>query len=207
VGGSAEDAAFLRREGVSVLLGVDELVALCGRQATHAADRLVDGLAAVGRQLLELLKELARLLLLIGSQVLPGFHAAEHALLLLRRQAGKMLQPVLQPRLLLRGKLAELRIVFERAALLRGRQIFIAAEPVSGVARLVLRRTHLIGADGVRTTFLLKVVPLPIRMLRSLMLWRLWLRIPGLGEGRRQQQKRCQTARSFCPAQHALSLR
>ena len=59
------------------------------------ADRPVEGLAAVGRQLLELLKELARLLLLIRSQVLPGFHAIEHALLLLRRQAGKMLQSFL----------------------------------------------------------------------------------------------------------------
>ena len=113
------------------------------------ADRAVDGLAAVGRQLLELLKELARALLLIGRQVLPGFHAVEHALLLLRRQAGKMLQPASQPRLLLRRKPAELRIVFERAALLRGRQILIAAEPVSGVAGLVLRRMGLIGTAGV----------------------------------------------------------
>jgi hypothetical protein len=42
------------------LVGVDELVALVGRQAAHLADGAVDGLAAVGRQLLELLKELAR---------------------------------------------------------------------------------------------------------------------------------------------------
>ena len=94
------------------------MVALCGRQTAHAADRLVDGLAAIGRQLLELLKELARLLLLIRSQVLPGFHAVEHPLLLLWRQAGKMLQPVLQPFLLWRRKPAELGIVLERAVLL-----------------------------------------------------------------------------------------
>ena len=111
VGGSAEQAAFMRRERILVLVGVDKLVALVGSQAAHAADRPVDGLAAVGRQLLELLKELARLLLLIRSQVLPGFHAVEHAFLLLRRQAGKMLQPVLQPRLLLRRKPAKLWIV------------------------------------------------------------------------------------------------
>ena len=84
-GRSREKGALLRRERALVLVGVDELVALFGRQTAHAADRPVEGLAAVGRQLLELLKELARLLLLIRSQVLPGFHAVEHALLLLRR--------------------------------------------------------------------------------------------------------------------------
>ncbi len=168
-------------------------------------DRPVEGLAAVGRQLLELLKELARLLLLIRSQVLPGFHAVEHALLLLRRQAGKMLQPFLQAGLLLRGKPAELGIVFEGAALLRGRQILIAAEPVSGVAGLVLTRAGLIGAAGAGTTVFLKVVPLPVRMLRCGRCCGRW-RIGGLGLGgrlrerlgerQRQQQKRCQTARN-----------
>ena len=88
----------------------------------EATKRLVglylDRLAAVGRQLLELLEELARAVLLIGREMLPGFHAVQHPLLLLRRQARKMLQPLLQPGLLLRRKPAELRIVFERAALL-----------------------------------------------------------------------------------------
>jgi hypothetical protein len=168
VGRSAQDAAFFGRELVSELVGVDELVALCGRQAAHSADCPVDGLPAIGRQLPELLEELTRLLLLIGSQVLPGLHAVEYALLLLWREAGKMLQLVLQPLLLLGRKFAELGIVFEGAALLGRRQIFIAAEPVSGVAGLVLRRMRLIG-----TGIVLKVVPLPIGMLR------LWL--PGLG--------------------------
>ena len=163
----------------SCMRGVDEPVALFGRQAAHPADRPVDGLAAVGRQLLELLKDLARLLLLIRRQVLPGFHAVENALLLLRRQAGEMLQPLLQLGLLLRRKPAELRIVFERAALLRGRQIFIAAEPVSGVAGLVLRRMELIGTAGAGILFL-KAVPLPVRRVRLRM--RLWrpLRLPRL---------------------------
>ena len=208
VGGSAEQAAFLRRKRAFVFVGVDELVTLFGRQVAHAADGPVNSLAAVGRQLSELLKELARVLLLIRSQVLPGFHAVEHMLLLLRRQVGKMLQPVLQPGLVFRGKLSELRIVFERATLLCGRQIFIAAEPVSGVAGLVLRRSSFIGAARVGTTFFLKPVPLPVRTLRLQMLlrmrlWRpLWLRRPGLGGRRRQQQKHCQKARYSFPAQH-----
>jgi len=206
VGSSTEQAAFLRGERASVLVGVDEPVALFGRQAAHAADRPVDGLAAVGRQLPELLKELARPLLLIGSQVLPGFHAVEHALLLLRRQAGKILQPSVQLSLLRRRKSSELRIVFERAVLLRGWQIFIAAQPVSGVAGLVLRRTSFTAAAGVGTTFFLKAVPLPVRILRlrMLLLWRWRRHMADLTERRRQQQKRCQTARNVCPAQFAL---
>jgi len=206
MGGSAEDEAFPRRERVLVLVRVDELVALFRRQVAHAADRPIDGLAAVGRQLPELLKNLARMLLLILSQVLPGFHAVEHPLLLLRWQAGEMLQPVLQSHLLLRWKPPELRIAFERAALLRGRQIFIAAKPVSGVPGLVLRRTRFIRAAGIRATFFLKPVPLPIRTLGLLTRWLRRLRRQALylGERRRQQQKRCQTARNVRPSQHAL---
>jgi len=199
-----EQAAFLRRELIPIFVGVDEPVALFARQAAHPADCLVNGLTPVRGQLPELLKELARLLLLVGRQVLPSFHAVEHALLLLRRQAGKMLQPLPQLRLLLRGKPAELGIVFERAALLRRRQILIAAEPVPGVAGLVLRRMELIGTVRARAILFLKAVPLPVRRLRLRM--RLWrplrlprlrrrLRIPRLAKHgghteRRQQQKR-----------------
>ncbi len=132
-----------------------------------------------------------------------------------------MLQPLLQAGLLLRGKSSELRIVFERAALLRGRQILIAAEPVSGMAGLVLRRVELIGTAGAGTIFFLKAVPLTVRPLRlrlrlrrplRLRLWRpLRWHMPGLGkhcldEQGRQQQKRCETARNSFPPQHALSL-
>jgi hypothetical protein len=53
--------------------------------------------------------------------VLPGFHAAEYALLLIRRQAGKILQALLQALLLLRGKLAKFRVVLKFATLLFGR--------------------------------------------------------------------------------------
>jgi len=169
MGRPAEDEAFPRRERALVLVRVDELVTLFGRQVTHAAYRRVDSLAAVRRQLFELLKDLARPLLLILRQVLPGLHAVEHVFLLLRRQAGKMLQLVLQPGLLLRRKPPELRIVFERTALLRRRQIFITAKPVSGVPGLVLRTRRFIGAAGVRATLLLKLAPLPIRTLGLLM--------------------------------------
>ncbi len=202
VGSAAEDAAFLRREFVSVAIGIDELVALLGGQVAHASDGPVDGLTAIGRQLLELLKELARLLFLARGQMLPGLHAAEHALLALGRQAGKTLQPLLQLGLLLRGKPAKIGIVFEGAALLLGRHIFIAAEPVSGVAGLVAGRARLIGPGG--PVFFLKAVPLPVRRLglRISLTPGLRRRMRVLGKGRREQQKRCETARDFCPAQH-----
>ena len=209
MGGSVEDDSLLQRERVSVLLGVDELVALSGGQAAHLADGAVDGLAAVGWQLLELLKELTGALLLIRGEMLPGFHAAEHALLLLRRQAGKMLQLLLQPRLLLRREPAELGIVFQRATLLRGWEILVAAEPVSGVAGLVLGRMSWIGAAGADTTFFLKVMPLAVRGRRLLMLLMLGISVlgpRGLGEQERQQQKCRQTAYNFLPAQHSWSL-
>jgi hypothetical protein len=118
-----------------------------------------------------------------------------------------MLQPVLQPRLLLRRKPPELRVVFEGAALLRGREILISAKPVSGVPGLVLRRTRLSGRAGIRAIFFLKPVPLPVRPLGLLTRWGRRLRWPRLylGERRGQQQKRCQTAHDLCPAQHALT--
>ena len=87
-----------------------------------------------------------------------------------------MLQPLLQPRLLRRRKLPELRIVFQSAALLRRRQIFIAPQPISGVPRLILRRAILRCPTHRRTRWIrvarrgtllfLKVVPLPVRILR-----------------------------------------
>jgi hypothetical protein len=134
------------------LLGVNELIALFRRQVAHAVDGPVNGLAAVGRQLLELLLKLKRLMFLIWSEVFPDFHAFEYAFLLLRGQAGKVLQPVLQACLLLRRQFSELCIVLEFAALLFRRQISIAAEPVASMARLVLRRMRFAGPSFIRTS-------------------------------------------------------
>ena len=117
-----------------------------------------------------------------------------------------MPQFVLQLHLLWRRKPPELRVVFEGAALLRGREILISAKPVSGVPGLVLRRTRLSGRAGIRAIFSLKPVPLPVRPLGLLTRWGRRLRWPRLylGERRGQQQKRCQTARNLRPPQHAL---
>lgn len=118
---------------------MNQSIALRGGQAAHASNRLVENLAPFRRQLPELLKELVRLLLLSRCQMLPRLHAPKHALLLLGRQVREMLQAILQLPLLLRWKPAKLRIVFESAALLRGRQIFIGPQPGSGMAGLIAR--------------------------------------------------------------------
>ena len=49
-----------------------------------------------GGRSLQLRKQLPRLLFLIGRQVLPGFHALQNAVLLLRRQAAETLQALAQ---------------------------------------------------------------------------------------------------------------
>jgi len=153
-GRAAKQAAFLARKAVLVFIGVDQTVALIGRQVAHASDRLVDGFPAVGRQLLELLKELTRLLLLTRRQVLPGFHALQHAFLLLRWQVGEALQSALQALLLLGRKLPELGVILQFAALLLGRQISIVAEPVASVPGLILDRTGLSGTVRIRTNLI-----------------------------------------------------
>jgi hypothetical protein len=214
VGGSADQAALLRRILASELVRVEELIALLRGHVAHAANGAIDRLATIGRELLELLKELTGPLLLIGSKVLPGFHTIQHALLLRGGKAGKMLQALLQTCLLLRWKLAELGVALEGAALLGGRHIFIVAKPVSSMARLVLRRPGGVRAVGSVAARLLKRMPLSVRILRlSSLRLRMGMQLgrmsrrrwaPVLGEGGRQQQKGCQTARKYSPGRHLL---
>jgi len=100
---------------------------------------------ALGWKLLHLAVELTRLLLLFRSQMLPGFHAVEHALLLLRGKGREMLQPLLQLLLPFRRQTAECRITLQRAFLLPGRHISVLAEPIAGMTlhwrALSLRRS------------------------------------------------------------------
>jgi len=94
-----------------------------------------------------LAKELSCLLLLRGSQVLPGFHAIQNAQLLLRGESGKTLQALAQLLLPLGGQAAEFGIVLQRAVLLIGREIRIAPQPIPRMAarldRIVLRTRYL----------------------------------------------------------------
>jgi len=78
--------------------------------------------------------------------MLPGFHAVEHSILLLSRHAIKSLQGVTQLLLPPGWKIAELRIAFERFALLLRRQISVRAQPLTGVSlvRVALVRMGLV---------------------------------------------------------------
>ncbi len=192
MGCALQHVSLLRGKFSSILLGVDEAIALGGSKAAHAADGTVQGLAPLRRKLAELLKELVRLLLLAGRQMLPRFHAGEHALLLLGRQAGEMLQAILQLPLLLRRKTAELGIVFQRSALLGGGEILIAAQPGSGVAGLI-GRVLLIGGGA---SIALEVVPLAVGV---------GGRAAVLGERGRQRQEGGQTDRDLVSGQHMFT--
>jgi hypothetical protein len=111
---------------------------LVGSHRAEIADCGTQFLPAIGRQISELRKQLPRLLLLIGSQVLPGFHALQDAVLLLLREAAETQQPFPQDLLPGRRKVAELGIVVESFLLLIGRQVLVTAEPLSGVTGLRL---------------------------------------------------------------------
>ncbi len=77
---------FLGRKHALETVGIDPLLALWWRHSPQVADRCADHASPIRWELLHLSENLPSLLLLIGSQVLPGFHAIQHALLLLRRQ-------------------------------------------------------------------------------------------------------------------------
>src|SRR6185503_1684934 len=130
---AAQQAALLGRELVLETVGIDDLLPLVGWHGAEIADCGTQFLPAIGRQISELRKQLPRLLLLIGSQVLPGFHALQDAVLLLLREAAETQQPFPQDLLPGRRKVAELGIVVESFLLLIGRQVLVTAEPLSGV--------------------------------------------------------------------------
>jgi len=89
---------------------------------------------------LHLRVDLPRLLFLFRSQVLPGLHPIQHALLLLWRHTVKVLQLIAQLILPLGRKISELRIVFECFSLLLGRKTLMLAQPLPSVMLLPLRR-------------------------------------------------------------------
>ena len=77
--------------------------------------------------------------------MLPNLHAVQHPLLLLRRQAVEVLQPVLQHLLALRRQAAKLRIALQRPALLFGRNSLILAQPLPGMMPLLRRLAGCMG--------------------------------------------------------------
>ena len=74
----------------------------------------------------------------VGSQVFPGLHALQDAVLHAWRKAAETLQALPQDLLPRRRQAAELGIVIQRFLLLIGRKILVAAQPLSGVIALHL---------------------------------------------------------------------
>lgn len=108
-------------------IGVDDLFPLIRRHSPQIAHGSGHHAPPFWRKLAELAEHLSCLCLLFGRQVFPGLHTIQHLQLLLRRQIGETLQTVPQ-HLLARGwQPPERGIVLERAFLLLGWKILIAA--------------------------------------------------------------------------------
>ena len=90
-GGSVQQISFLGRERVPETCGLDDELALWGRHAAQIADGILHHAAPFRGKIPHLRIKSPRLLLLLRSQVLPDFHAVQHPLLLLGRQAVEML--------------------------------------------------------------------------------------------------------------------
>jgi len=114
---AAEKVALLRRK----LVESSRLESALARVRRHGAQTLngaSHGLLAVWRQAAELRIHRAELLLLLRRQVLPGFHAVKHLLLLVSRQSIEVLQPLLELLLAVWWQAAKCRIVLQRPPLL-----------------------------------------------------------------------------------------
>ena len=117
-------------------VGVDDLFALIGRHGRKVADRGIDHALPVRRKLPQLIANLQSLLLLLGSQMLPGFHAVEHLQLLLRRQIGEMLQTLAQQLLPFGRQRRNAGSLCKARSCSAGGTIFVAAKPIPGVPLL-----------------------------------------------------------------------
>jgi len=137
--GAAHQFALLVGEFPFEAIRVDDLLALIGGHRTQVIDCFVDQPAPIWGQLLHFFENLTSLLLLLGSQMLPGLHAIQHPKLLLRRQAGETLQAIAKYLLTARGKVAKGRVILQGLLLLVRRQVFVLTQPVAGVPLLARR--------------------------------------------------------------------
>src|SRR5579863_1770659 len=90
-GSAVEHVALLGSESLLVIVGLDGALTGLGRHGAQGLQRIPQRLATLLRQLLVALVEPTRLIFLLRRQVLPGFHAIQHAVLLLRTHAVKTL--------------------------------------------------------------------------------------------------------------------
>src|ERR1700682_397113 len=133
LGNPIQQATLLRRKLVLESVRVNRLLTLFGRHVAQIVDRALHHLPAFRRQILELRKKLLGLLFLLRSQMLPGFHAVQDALLPILRKAAEALQLLLEFLLPLRRKVAELGITLQRLLLLIRRHVFVLPQPLAGM--------------------------------------------------------------------------
>lgn len=124
-----QDVALLRRK-LAESARLDFTLACLGRHGPQGLDGIFHGLTTVRRQIFELRIERSEVLLLLRRQVFPSFHSPQDLLLALGRHGVEVLQPLLELLLFGWGKVAELRIVFERPPLLVKRLLSVLVEPL-----------------------------------------------------------------------------
>lgn len=124
---------LLWSELVFVTVRFDKLLTLLGRRLSQFPDSPGHHAPSHGWKVPQLRKQLAGLLLLPGSKVLPGLHAIDNPLLLLGWKTVEMLQLLSQPLLSFGWQAPELRIILECFLLLVWRKVFVPPQPLSGV--------------------------------------------------------------------------
>jgi len=127
--GVVENLLFLRRE-LAEAAGLERPLASVGRHGAQALNGISHSTLAIRRQASELRIHGAELLLLLGRQVFPRFHALKNLLLPVGRHTGEMVQPLLELLLPLLRQAAKRRIVFKRTPLLVKRLLTILVQPL-----------------------------------------------------------------------------
>ena len=94
--------------------------------------------------------------------MLPGFHAVQRAILLLRRHAVKSLQLIAQLLLSLRWKRAKAGIAFKRSPLLFGREITVLPQPLTSMSLVLWPALVLRARLSLRMRLILRMGRLPI---------------------------------------------
>lgn len=195
--GSPNHTNFLFIEIAFKAVGVDDLLALLGRHGTQISHRCAHHALAVRRKLTKLAVELARLILLLGSQMFPRLHSVQHLQLPLRRETREMLQSLPQQLLPLCRQTPERWITLQRAFLLFWWEILVPPEPVAGMAlllRMGLGRALHLCPRGLHRMPLLGLADLPS--------------LGGAGEGNRQSNRQTGDRRQFrnvSPPRHCCS--
>src|SRR5438270_8124666 len=115
------------------LVGVHGPLTLVRGLTGERAELVADKRTTLFRHGAHAIKQRANFLVLLGSHMLPGFHAAQDALLLVGRKRIEFLQTLLEAVLTIGGKILKVRIVLEGLFLLLRRRVQVAAQPLTEV--------------------------------------------------------------------------